>query len=74
MSGYAQLIQGQRYQIEALRKAGHNQTVLPMFSQSTNQRLAVSYSVTEFIGVTVRNKLILRVCLDGTKNPKLFPL
>ena len=28
MSGYAQLTQGQRYQIEALLKTGHNQTML----------------------------------------------
>ena len=26
MSGYTQLTQGQRYQIEALLKTGHNQT------------------------------------------------
>ena len=28
MSGYAQLTQGQRYQIEALLKTGHNQTMI----------------------------------------------
>ena len=28
MSGYTQLTQGQRYQMEALLKAGHNQTMI----------------------------------------------
>ena len=28
MSGYTQLTQGQRYQVEALYKAGHNQTMI----------------------------------------------
>lgn len=28
MSGYAQLTHGQRYQIEALLKTGHNQTMI----------------------------------------------
>jgi IS30 family transposase len=28
MSGYTQLTQGQRYQMEALHKVGHNQTMI----------------------------------------------
>jgi hypothetical protein len=28
MSGYTQLTQGQRFQVEALYKAGHNQTMI----------------------------------------------
>jgi hypothetical protein len=28
MSGYTQLSQGQRHQMKALRKAGHNQTMI----------------------------------------------
>jgi hypothetical protein len=49
MSGYTQLSQGQRYKMEALRKAGHNQTMIELLDQSINQRLAVSYSV-EILG------------------------
>ena len=33
MSGYAQLTQGQRYQMEALLKTGHNQKVLHVVSK-----------------------------------------
>ena len=57
MSGYRQLTQGQRYQMEALLKAGHNQTMIATISRSINQRLAVSYGVTKVFGVTVQNKL-----------------
>jgi IS30 family transposase len=61
--------------VEALYKAGHkSDNDWPIFLQSTNQRLAESYGVTEVFVVTVRNKRTLRLCRDGMKNLKLTSL
>ena len=57
MSCYTQLTQGQRYQMEALHKAGHNQTEIATFLSTHKSTVSRGYCVTKVFVATVRNKL-----------------
>ena len=68
MSGYTQLTQEQRYQLEVLLKAGHNQTMIANILAI--HKSTVSRELRRIV-VTVRNKLTRRLCRDGMKKLKL---
>jgi hypothetical protein len=43
MSGYTQLTQGQRYQVEALLRTGHNQTMIAIEGSTKKYPLHIYY-------------------------------
>ena len=59
MSGYTQLTEDQRYQVEALYKAGHNQTmiatILSIHKSTISRELQRNRGL---FGITVGNKLM----------------
>ena len=66
MSGYAQLTHGQRYQIEALLKTGHNQTmiakVLSVHKSTVSRELKRNRGLRGYRPKQAQERAIMRRC------------